>query len=367
MSDRGVLVVSPGGWSRHGGIEVYARTIVRSLRDRFPDKAVDLVDSRGEGKPASWPRFVAAAAARLRREGRQGLTGIAHIQVSERSSFLRKAILLRAAKSGGMPVVLHHHGADVIPFWDNGGPAARALVRWTTKSADMNVVLGAPWQRWLIDVVGVPADRVEVLYNGIPDLPQPPAPVDTAPQPLRPLLLAVLSDRKGCGDYLEALAQLRARGVEIRATAAGGGADLERFRQMAADKGLADCCDFPGWVQPEDVPAMLARHDLYVLPSYREGLPIGILESMRGARPVITTSVGAIPEAFPPGNGVNLIQPGDPGAMADLMQSYAGDRERLQTDGLAARDLFLHRFTLDRHLEQLLGIYEKVTTQTAGA
>lgn len=365
MSERGVLVVSPGGWSRHGGIEVYARTIVRNLRDRFPGRNVDLVDSRGEGKAITWPRFVAAAAARLRREGRQGKAGIAHIQVSERASFLRKAVLLRAAKSGGMKVVLHHHGADVIPFWETGGPAARALVRWTTKAADMNVVLGTPWQRWLIDVVGVPAARVTVLYNGIPDLAEP-QPVDPAPQPLRPLLLAVLSDRKGCGDYLEALALLRARGVEIRATAAGGGPDLERFKAMAADKGLAECCDFPGWVTPEDVPAMLARHDMYVLPSYREGLPIGILESMRAARPVITTTVGAIPEAFPPGNGINLVQPGDAAAMADLMAGYAADRARLQADGLAARRLFLDRFTLDRHMEQLLAIYE-TTIPNAGA
>ena len=352
MHRGGVRVIAPGGWTRQGGLEAYARTVVRHLRAADPTRPVDLIDSRGEGPAPTWPLAVARASAALVRARPE----VAHIQIAERASFARKGALLEVARAAGARTVLHHHGAEVIPVYERAPGPVRAAMRRVVRRADVNVVLGGLWRDWLVGEMGVASDRAVVLPNGIADLPEPPAPPEPR-GPFRPLLLAVLSERKGVEVHLRALARLRREGVALRATVAGGGPELDRFRAVAADLGLAEACAFPGWVEPEAVPAALAAHDAYVLPSFNEGLPLGILEAMRSARPVIATSVGAIPEAFPPGRGVTLVPPGDEAALAAALRELAADPALRRERGLAARALYLERFSLAAHMERLVALY----------
>ena len=349
MEGRGVRVIAPGGWTRPGGLEAYARAVVRHLQATGGEGSADLIDSRGNGGPATWPLAVARASAALVRSRAE----VAHLQVSERASFARKGALLEVARARGMRTVLHHHGAEVIPVYERAPAPARAAMRRVVRRADVNLVLGRAWRDWLVDEMGVPPERAVVLPNGIPDLPAPPTPPEPS-EPFRVLLLAVLSERKGVGIHLRALARLRAQGVACLATIAGGGPDLARFRARAAELGLAERCEFPGWVAPEAVPAMLAAHDAYVLPSLHEGLPLGILEAMRSARPVVATTVGAIPEAFPEGRGVTLVPPGDAEALAAALAELAADPPLRRERGLAARALYTERFSFEAHMARLL-------------
>ena len=359
--DRGVCVIAPGGWTRQGGLEAYARAVVRHLREADPGRPAELIDSRGHGGPATWPLAVARASAALVRARAE----VAHIQVSERASFARKGALLEVARACGMRTVLHHHGAEVIPVHERAPAPVRAAMRRVVRRADVNVVLGSLWRDWLVDEMGVAPDLAVVLPNGIPDLPEPPLPPEPR-GPFRPLLLAVLSERKGVAVHLRALARLRDRGMAFRATVAGGGPELERFRVMAGELGLAGLCEFPGWTAPRDVPAVLAAHDAYVLPSFHEGLPLGILEAMRSARPVVASTVGAIPEAFPPGRGVALVPPGDEAALAAALEELAADPGLRRERGLAARALYEERFTFEAHMARLLPLFRGETAAREG-
>lgn len=355
---RGVCVISPGGWTRQGGIEAYARSVVTSLKDFQPGIYADILDSRGSGPLALSPLYVAKAALAMIMLRIRGKIDVAHIQVSERGSFVRKFVLVWVAHLLGLQVVLHHHGAEAIETYATAPSWLKAIVRSLTKTADVNVVLGAPWANWLLDEIGVPKDRVQVLYNGIPDLegqPEPPSNGDV----FRPLLLAVLSDRKGVGEFLRALSELKAHDISFEATVAGGGPDLPRFQKLAVELGIAEQCDFPGWVEPKDVPKTMAQHDCYVLPSYKEGLPIGILEAMRASRPVIATDVGSISEAIPADHGVNLVDPGDVQALTNQLARLAKNPEMRRSEGQAARAIYLEKFTLTRHIKALLSIYKR--------
>jgi glycosyltransferase involved in cell wall biosynthesis len=72
---------------------------------------------------------------------------------------------------------------------------------------------------------------------------------------------------------------------------------------------------------------------VYVLPSYNEGLPISILEAMSYGKPVISTSVGGIPEIVKPGYNGWLFKPGDHAALNLIMEEVLGNRERLKEYG----------------------------------
>src|SRR5262249_15321637 len=87
----------------------------------------------------------------------------------------------------------------------------------------------------------------------------------------------------------------------------------------------------------EDVPALLATCDLFVLPSLSEGLSIAILEAMSSARPVVTTRVGGNPELVVDGETGVLVAPADPEQLASAVVrtlTKPAEARRLGENGL---------------------------------
>lgn len=73
--------------------------------------------------------------------------------------------------------------------------------------------------------------------------------------------------------------------------------------------------------------------DVYILPSYNEGLPIGILESMSYSHPIISTTVGGIPEVLFDGVNGRLIHPGNIGEIADAINTYLENPALIEKHG----------------------------------
>ncbi|HEY3245972.1 MAG TPA: glycosyltransferase [Phycisphaerae bacterium] len=146
--------------------------------------------------------------------------------------------------------------------------------------------------------------------------------------PLRLVSVGRMSPEKGYRELLEALKILHESG-ERRWTleAVGGGPELEKLRELVVQYGLADRIRFVGLIPwgPE-LFARLDHADLYVLPSLTEGMPRAPLEAMARGLPVISTTVGGMPDVVGP---AQLVPPGDPGALADVIQQYIGQRSKL--------------------------------------
>ncbi len=351
----GTCIASPGGLRGTGGIQSYTRTIAARLAHDFPERTIAVVDPRG---PSAWtsPLWLAAAIARLCFLALTGRVDVLHLQVSERTSFARKGALGVVARALGLRVVLHHHGAELIPFLRGASAPVRRSVRAFVRAADENVVLGGIWARFLVEEMGVRPARVTVLPNALDDAPAPRREA-RGTRPLRVLFLAVMTRRKGARTLLAALAELAARGVPFEAVFAGDGPDLPACREEAVRLGLGGRCRFPGMVAPDEAARLMARADVYVCASENEGLPIAILEALRAGTPVLSTPVGAIAEAVPDGDGALHFPVGDSAALAALLTGLATDRGRLAALSAAARRAFEGRFRLAPHMARLRRIY----------
>ena len=98
--------------------------------------------------------------------------------------------------------------------------------------------------------------------------------------------------------------------------------ETERLLTYLADHKLETLVQFEGWVSGEKKHELLSSSDVYILPSYHEGLPISILEAMNYQLPVIATPVGGTAEAVQEGINGFLVTPGDKDALYDRLLQF---------------------------------------------
>ena len=104
---------------------------------------------------------------------------------------------------------------------------------------------------------------------------------------------------KGHKELFSAMAQIRER-HPVHALIVGGGRREAEVRQLAESLGLGGEVHFLG--QRRDVPDLLNAMDIFVLPSYSEGVSLALLEAMAAGLPVIATAVGGLPEVVTDGD-----------------------------------------------------------------
>jgi colanic acid/amylovoran biosynthesis glycosyltransferase len=110
------------------------------------------------------------------------------------------------------------------------------------------------------------------------------------------LCVGRLCPSKGQAILVQAAAALKARGRDFQLLLLGGGEDLELIRGIVARDGLTDRVTVAGPVGHSRVKLELARTDLFVLPSFAEGIPVALMEAMAAGVPVVSTNITGIPE-----------------------------------------------------------------------
>ncbi len=129
-----------------------------------------------------------------------------------------------------------------------------------------------------------------------------------------------LCEQKGQLLLIEAVAALKARGVDMELVLAGDGEMRGVIEQRVAQLGVADRVRITGWIDSAQVKREILAARALVLPSFAEGLPVVIMEAMAVGRPVISTYVAGIPELVRDGVDGWLVPAGDVHALAQAMQ-----------------------------------------------
>ena len=115
-----------------------------------------------------------------------------------------------------------------------------------------------------------------------------------------------------------------------------------------------------GWVDDEAKRRVLAEAAVYVLPSYYEGLPMGVLEAMSAGLPVVSTVVGGIPEAVTEGVEGYLVLPGDVKKLAAVLRDLLRDAELRERMGLAGKKKIREHFASPVILPQIEAVYRRL-------
>ena len=116
---------------------------------------------------------------------------------------------------------------------------------------------------------------------------------------------------------------------------AGTGPERARLESQAEALGVSDRVQFLG--HRDDVPALLAASDAFVLPSLFEGTPLALLEAMAAGKPVVSSAISGTEELVNDGETGLLVRAGDPGALADALRRIVAEPELRGRLGEAAR------------------------------
>jgi glycosyltransferase involved in cell wall biosynthesis len=212
--------------------------------------------------------------------------------------------------------------------------------------------------------------RVRVLYNSVVPMPDeptaelllPPA-VEAAAAAGDPLVGVVgrLSPEKGVDIYLHALARLEGRGVRFMSVLAGDGPERAACEALAAELGLSHRVAFLGTVA--SMQSLYRRLELLVIPSRSEGLPNVLLEAMRADVPVVSTSVGAVPEVLGGTHAGVLVPPVNVEALADAIAASL----HLKSDATSrtSRAEVATRFSLDHRAAEHVRTYRELVEAAA--
>jgi glycosyltransferase involved in cell wall biosynthesis len=245
------------------------------------------------------------------------------------------------------------------------GPLARikrriigGLYRLALASARARVIFQNADDRDLIaGLAGLRPGQIRMIRGSGVDLDR------LRPEPLAPGRFCVaLASRllvdKGVREFVAAVALLRARGLDARFVVAG---DLDPENPACIPAEEVEAWRREGAVEIvghiADIRPLFADAHVIALPSYREGMPLVLLEAAACGRAVVTTDVPGCRDAIEPGVSGLLVPVRDPAALADALALLAEDRERCARMGDAGRRLAESAFSLDEVVATHLRIY----------
>ena len=275
------------------------------------------------------------------------------------------------AALAGVPNRIHgEHGWDVA---DIDGRRYRRWKRLLRPFVHHYIALSQEIEQYLRGEIGVPVSRLTRILNGV-DVERF-RPLDAArdgedPRPagFRDGTFCIgtvgrLEAIKNQSLLLEAFGRLCRAYPELteraRLVVVGEGSLRASLEGQARRDGIMERVWFAG--SRDDVPVLMRRLDLFVLPSKAEGISNTIMEAMASGVPVVATDVGGNGELVVPGQTGMLVPPDDPRAMAEAMAAYLADPDRCRREGAAARDRAARVFSLRTMVDNYMQVYDRVS------
>jgi glycosyltransferase involved in cell wall biosynthesis len=312
-------------------------------------------------REALFPEFVATRIARAR------------VDIVDAASC--DAWLWALVRRGGPTLVSRSHGLEHT-FWDarlaqarrdgetvpllerlyHGGVRLRESAI-SLRRADAALFLNRADRERAVRELGVAPERAHVVANAVDDqLLGRPAPRPGGAGPLRLAQVGSWAARKGARVVAAAMGAALAEG---RVTLALLGTTLPTEEVLAAFPPAArEGVTVVAHYERSELPALLAEHEVLLLPSFAEGFSLALLEGMACGLAPVATTVGSAPDVLSDGVDALLVAPGDATALAAAVDRLAEDRSLVARLRHAAHRT-AQRFSWERVVADTIAVYER--------
>lgn len=245
-------------------------------------------------------------------------TDLVHIHFSEPPSAIRKSIFLFMARLAKKKVVVHFHAFSPETTIES---KFKPVYKYIFTHADAAIVLSQYWKETVNKAFRL-GDKVRIIYN--------PCVAEVSDKEYDKgnyiLYAGTLNQRKGYVDLIKAFALIANKHSDWKVVFAGNG-EVEKGKELAKEKKIAEQCVFTGWISGDDKDRWFKQSHIFCLPSYAEGFSMAVLDAFAYGLPVITTPVGGIPDVAKNGENMLLFRAGDIKGLAKQLDRLINDKD----------------------------------------
>jgi glycosyltransferase involved in cell wall biosynthesis len=326
-----VLMVGPHRTKTLGGISTLIDEMLRShLAADFDFLAIASHQDGLSKLGKFWLALVALA--RFARALVTWQPDLVYVHIGGNASLYRKIPFITLARWCGRTVLAHFHAGDFGPFFARQSWWGRKLIVRGIGQSNRLLTVSRELGNLLHQLL--PEAEVSVVPNGVETAlfagrgESHPGAARSGGPFVRLLFAGTMGRLKGERDLIRAVQRVAGAHPELRLVLLGRGA--ETIAPLCREAGLWHAIDHLGPVPLSERAAFFKQSDMFVLPTYAEGMPMVVLEAMAAGLPVISTPVGGIPELIEDGIEGYLVAPGDVDALAERIT-------RLLTDSVERR------------------------------
>lgn len=288
----------------------------------------------------------------LRKKIKHENIDIVHLHVAQKGSFYRKSLLLFILPKN-VKTVFHMHASQFDVFYQKKSKRKKKVIRRCFNKVDLIVAVSENWKNFYQNITDTP---VRFIDNALK------TPVDNKYQTTskRILTLGRIGRRKGSYDLLK-VAEIVGKAYPDIVFELYGDGEVEKFRRLASQ---LPNVKINGWLDQREKEQLLQISLMHFLPSYNEGLPMSVLETMSYGIPNLTTTIGGIPKLITDNEEGFLTNPGDIEGMSKKIFLYLekSSAEKAQISEKSFKKI-KKNFSLDNYMDQWHNIYISLMEQ----
>jgi glycosyltransferase involved in cell wall biosynthesis len=289
---------------------------------------------------------------------------LTHIGTAFGLSYVKHSVCVLIARLFGSRVLLHPHcGFSALytnqPRWWQW--FFRRIIRFTNGV----VSLSSEWNQlitivpgcavyYLPNAIDLTAYRTATLKRRV---------VEQNPPLLKVLYLGYLGKAKGSFDLVEAAKEILAKNIPVKIDLVGeelAKGEVERLKKQIDQTGLGNVVSLHPPVIGSKKIEMLLEADIFIYPSYGEGMPIAVIEAMASGLPIISTRVGGLPDLVKDGiNGI-LVEAGHPDQLVRAILYLSLNPDQRFAMQMNSFQSAINNFDIEKLVPRLVNIYSKV-------
>jgi glycosyltransferase involved in cell wall biosynthesis len=278
---------------------------------------------------------------------------IVHLHGSHEGSFIRKYIIFLLSKNIFKKKVIYHiHSSHYHKFFNNSNKFFKSRICNFINHSDALIVLSEEWKDYFNKSFS--PKKIFILENIVKN---PNYYNDNIVKgKIKLLFLGRIGERKGIFDLVQAI--IKNQSLNEIELLIGGDGNVAKLKKMLISNNLQNV-KFLGWVKDNEKTQLLKETNIFILPSFDEGLPISILEAMSYKKAIISTNVGGIPRIVK--NNVNgfIIDPGDINQIVESINNYMLNPKLLIEHGEKSIELVSDYFA-ENVVHKLNSIYSDI-------
>lgn len=336
-----ILMIGPNSSSKGG-----MATVIDNFKEHYRNHNVYYLDTWNEtnkyqaGFGAFW---------NIRKQIKQKKIDLVHFHVAQKGSFFRKALLAERIRKE-CSVIFHMHASQFDTFYESSSSLTKKFIKNTFSKLDKIVVLSKEWESYYKKITST---DIEIIENAVP------TPQQNHYQSNREKIITLgrLGKRKGSYDLLEVAKKVGKSFPNVKFVLYGDG-ELEKVKQKIVKMKINNV-EIAGWLKKENKQEVLDQAMLHFLPSYQEGLPMAILETMAEGIPNLSTNVGGIPQVVTDNFNGYLSQPGDTDDMADKIITFLESMNIRETFSNNAYETVRKDFSVQQYFQKWTTLYNQ--------